>query len=198
MGEARFLVLEDELKAAQGIARLVRAHGVAVVAGSVSAATAFLAESSHWAGFLFDVGLPDGSGLDVLAAARPAHPTTPALMLTGHTDRESINAACRLGAGYLVKPFTREPIERFLLEASEVGLSVRVERVVQAWVVRYKLSAAQADVLRRGTLGDNRKALATARECSEQTINKHVTNLLGMTGDASLHAAVERLLRELA
>lgn len=196
--EARFLVVEDEPKAAQGLARWVRAHGVAIVAGSASAATVLLAESSYWSGFLFDVGLPDGSGIDVLAAARPAHPTTPALMLTGNTDRETISAACLLGAAYLVKPFTREPIERFLLDATAAGLAARVERIVQAWVLRYELSAAQADVLRRGALGDDRKTLATARECSEQTINKHVTNLLALTGDASLHAAVERLLRELA
>jgi DNA-binding NarL/FixJ family response regulator len=198
MGDERFLVLEDESQAARQLARIVRAYGLPFVAGSASAAIALLAEFGHWSGFLFDVGLPDGSGLHVLAGARPAHPTTPALILTGNTERETIHAACRLGARYLVKPFSKEPIERFLLDASKAGLSARVERVVHAWAERYRISAAHMDVLRRSALGQDRGMLPAARDCSEQTIDKHVTNLLRRTGDASLHAAVERLLRELA
>ena len=134
MSEARFLVLEDDPPIARRLARLVRAHGVPVVAGSVREAISALDEGGPLSGLILDVGLPDGSGLDVLAHDRKTHPTTPALVLTGDTERETINAAYSLGAAYLVKPVELKAIERFLARAIETGFVARLNRVVQAWM----------------------------------------------------------------
>ncbi|MGP1676541.1 MAG: response regulator transcription factor [Burkholderiales bacterium] len=50
--------------------------------------------------------MPQMSGLDVLLAIRAKLPQTLILMVTGSTDRETVQAALEGGAdGYVVKPF---------------------------------------------------------------------------------------------
>ncbi len=198
MSEARFLVLEDHPATARGLARQVRAHGLPVVAGSVQEAIRALDDGGRWSGLLLDVGLPDGSGLDVLAHDRKTHPTTPALVLTGDTERETINTAHGLGAAYHVKPVELKVVERFLVHAIETGFAARVERVIQAWMDRYNLSPAGADVLRRAALGDDRGAIASGRHAAESTVKHQIANILDLTKDESWHAAVTRFLREVA
>jgi DNA-binding NarL/FixJ family response regulator len=198
MSEARFLVLEDDPPTARHLARLVCAHGAPVVATCVREAMKALDDEGPLSGLILDVGLPDGSGLDVLAQNRKTRSTTPALVLTGDTKRETINAAYEMGAAYLVKPVELKAVEHFLARAIDTGFSARVHRVVLAWMALYSLSNAEGDVLRRASLGEDRRVLAEARGNSERTVGKHVTNILRLTGDASLHAAVERLLREVA
>jgi len=73
-----------------------------------------LSRPGTWTGFVLDVGLPDGSGLDLLADARTKFPATPALVLTGRTEASSINAAFDLNADYVVKPIAEARVRHFL------------------------------------------------------------------------------------
>jgi DNA-binding NarL/FixJ family response regulator len=206
MGAARFLVVEDEPLVVRGLVRLVRRHGEAVVAGTAREADLVLAEAVRWCGWIIDIGLPDGSGLDVLARARPRHPQTPALVQTGNLEAALVNRAYDLRADYVVKSQDPERVRRFVRESSAAmplpGISLDfaagVEQIVQAWTSQDGLSDAEADILRRAALGEDRAAIGKARNCSQQTINKHVVNLLRRTRDRTLHAATERLLREVA
>jgi len=53
-----------------------------------------------------DIEMPGTSGLDVLPKLREQLPNTVVLMVTGHTDREMVQAAVQGGAaGYIIKPF---------------------------------------------------------------------------------------------
>jgi two-component system, chemotaxis family, chemotaxis protein CheY len=53
-----------------------------------------------------DVNMPNGSGLDALKQIKADHPATRVLMVTGSTDRDTVQAAIAGGAsGYVVKPF---------------------------------------------------------------------------------------------
>jgi ActR/RegA family two-component response regulator len=113
---ARFLVVDDDPTVGRQLARLVRPFGEAVVAGTVSGANALLAAPVSWRGFFVDLGLPDGSGLDVVGAARTACPGARAMVLTGNTDAGMINAVHDLGANYVVKPVDGARIEKFLRE----------------------------------------------------------------------------------
>ena len=50
--------------------------------------------------------MPEMSGLEVLREIRPKLPQTVILMVTGSTDRETVQAALQGGAnGYIVKPY---------------------------------------------------------------------------------------------
>jgi putative two-component system response regulator len=60
---------------------------------------------------LCDVHLPDGSGLDFLEEAIPAHPAMATLVISGLDDVTLGDRALRLGAyGYVVKPFTANDV----------------------------------------------------------------------------------------
>lgn len=66
-----------------------------------------------------DVQMPDGNGLDVLKEIRAALPKTRVLMVTGSTDRETVQAAISMGAsGYVVKPFNIERVVYAVKQAS--------------------------------------------------------------------------------
>ncbi len=196
--DSRLLLVEDDHNLSRALSRVALRHGQVVLAATAQRARSLAADGGNWTAFIVDIGLPDESGLAVLADVRVGHPNTPALVLTGHMDHDVVNKTWELGAQYLLKPVDVALIDRFLSAASAAPFQVRVERAVQAWVVRYGVSEAEADVLRRAVLGDDRRTVAAARGSSEQTINKHVANLLRRTGDACLHVAVERLLRGLA
>jgi DNA-binding NarL/FixJ family response regulator len=197
VGVQRVLIVEDTTRIASYLARVVRSHGgEAVLARSAREADVLLDEPSKWAGFLIDVGLPDGSGLDVLARARANYPGTPALILTGSMERVHINTAFDLNAHYVVKPPEKEHLERFFRDTASFNL--RLKRVAKLWSTRFGLSASEIDILIRAANGEHREAIAKARESSKLTIKKHVANLLHKTSDPSLLVAAQKLLREAA
>jgi two-component system response regulator TctD len=98
------LVVEDEPLVSRGILLLVNRFGQAHLACTVAAAGTAILGRQSWGAFVIDVGLPDGSGIDVLAQAREGHPRTPALVLTGLLCPQVANAAFDLGAGCVAKP----------------------------------------------------------------------------------------------
>ena len=65
-----------------------------------------------------DIQLPDGSGLDLLAAIKDALPSTAVLMVTASNDIETIRAAISRGAaGFILKPFTPGTVQDSMLKA---------------------------------------------------------------------------------
>jgi two-component system copper resistance phosphate regulon response regulator CusR len=107
----RVLLVEDEPRLADATARGLREHAHAVdVAGSLAAARTKLALESYDV-ILLDVGLPDGSGLDLLAGLRAEADVTPVLILTARDALEDRVAGLDGGADdYLVKPFALEEL----------------------------------------------------------------------------------------
>ena len=67
-----------------------------------------------------DIMMPEISGLEVLFEIRPKLPKAVILMVTGSTDRETVQAALQGGAnGYIVKPYNAGRV----LSAIEQALS---------------------------------------------------------------------------
>lgn len=203
MSDRRILMVDDDPLVVRALTHVIRqAQREPVVVGTAREARALLGNGAEWAGIIIDIGLPDGSGLDLLARVRTTHPSIPAMVLTGSVDAKAANAAYDLRAQYVIKPVARERIRRFLCEAAahEAGadLSVHIERAVDASAQSSGLSEAEHDILRRSALGQDRETIARERRASRLTVDKQVTNLLRLTGDASLHAAVERILRVVA
>ncbi|HEY2517130.1 MAG TPA: hypothetical protein VGI39_39930 [Polyangiaceae bacterium] len=189
-------MVESSLAVSDELTSLIDRYGRAAVTRSVQAACSLLEVRTAWSGFFIGVGLPDGSGLELLARLRASHPHSPAMILATCAESSAINATFDLGASYVVVPLVSSRIERFLNEAT--SFPARLERLALAWERRYGLSNAERDVLVRAALGENRDAIANARGCSLLTVKKHGANLLQKTYDDSLHVAVARLLREAA
>jgi DNA-binding NarL/FixJ family response regulator len=199
VARTRFLLLEDDARLARAIALHLRPYCEIVIAGAVGEGLRALEERSvRWFGFIVDLGLPDGSGLDVLRRARKTHPSTPALVFTGSIESEYINAAFRVGARYLVKDETNgvdgDELVRFVLGA--LPLSNRLETGALDWGTRYGLTMAEVDLLIGAALGEDRETLAMRRNSSLGTVKVQIGSLLRKTGDRSVLEAATRLLRE--
>jgi two-component system, OmpR family, catabolic regulation response regulator CreB len=114
MGQPQVLLLEDDTAIAGTVAFALQREGLLVHhVLLVSEADAFVLRSTPAAAVL-DIGLPDGSGLELCRRWRARGLTLPVLMLTAHD--EEIDRVLGLEAGaddYLGKPFSpRELVAR--------------------------------------------------------------------------------------
>jgi len=94
---------------------------------------------------LIDLGLPDGSGTDVVAALRDAQPDAQSVVVTIHDDDEHLFPALQAGAyGYILKEQSRELITEQLQRISqgEPPLSPSIARKV----IKYFASQPKAPV----------------------------------------------------
>ena len=101
------LVVEDDPAMQQRLAHVLGTLGCTepqiAWADSVASARALLAERSFGVA-LVDIGLPDGSGVDLIGWLRQHHPRLPAVVISAYRTEATIFAALRAGAiGYLLK-----------------------------------------------------------------------------------------------
>src|SRR5687768_14149262 len=85
---------------------------------------------------MIDLGLPDGSGVDVVAALQKAQPEAQSVVVTIHDDDEHLFPALQAGAfGYILKEQPRELITEQLQRISqgEPPLSPSIARRVMAY-----------------------------------------------------------------
>ena len=67
-----------------------------------------------------DIELPDFNGLDLLAEIRLKYPATEVVMITGDSQKSTVQQAIRAGArGYLVKPFKSQDVIQLLNKLSQ-------------------------------------------------------------------------------
>ena len=112
------LIIEDESALAAALATVCRRLGHE--ARTVSSGTRGLAEiaAAAWSLVIIDIGLPDMSGLEVLAKIRVQAPATPVVIVTAHGNLDNAVAARKLGAAaYLVKPLELAEVQDTLREA---------------------------------------------------------------------------------
>jgi DNA-binding NarL/FixJ family response regulator len=146
-------------------------------------------------GLVVNATLAGTSGLRFLRAAHTAYPCMTLLLVSAAIEEKHIACAYNLHASYLTKPIRREQIHAF---ARLVDPATRLKSSIDGWRVRYGLRDAEVDVFAGAVRGEARDQSAERRGSSPLTIKVHVASLLRRTGDASLHHAVERFLRELA
>jgi len=102
----KLLLLEDDDLLAESLAESLKENGYLVdLAASLKAAKSLMATEDYELAIL-DVGLPDGSGLDLLAHWRKQKRSTPILILTARDTWEDKVIGLETGADdYLTKPF---------------------------------------------------------------------------------------------
>ena len=95
---------------------LTRAGHDVVTAGSVSAAVA-AADAGQFDGIISDLGLPDGTGLDVMTQIRAKHPGMRGIALSGYGMEEDLRRSQEAGfLMHLVKPVDFDQLRRALRE----------------------------------------------------------------------------------
>ena len=66
-----------------------------------------------------DIELPDGNGLELLTEIRSRSPQSRVIMVTGDSERSSVEQAIRAGAsGYMVKPFRSADVLQLIRKIS--------------------------------------------------------------------------------
>jgi DNA-binding NarL/FixJ family response regulator len=142
---------------------------------------------------LIDLGLPDGSGVDVVAALREAQPDAQSVVVTIHDDDEHLFPALQAGAfGYLLKEQARELIAEQLKRMSqgEPPLSPSIARRVIAYfaaqskqqlqtkdVSEVALSDRENEVLMLVGKGFNLPEIGTQMGLSRHTIADYVKQI---------------------
>jgi CheY-like chemotaxis protein len=107
----RILLVEDHADTAALLCRLLRRHGYTVrTAGSVES-TLQLASAEPFDLVISDLGLPDGSGLELMRELRKRYPMR-GIALTGYGTEEDVRQAHEAGfSAHLTKPISVERLE---------------------------------------------------------------------------------------
>src|SRR5579863_7695905 len=102
----RILLVEDNERVREVVIAALRASGYAVSAAETRAAALARLEEARFDLAIIDLGLPDGSGLDVCRAARDGGHDMPILILTARNDvTDRVNGLDAGADDYLGKPF---------------------------------------------------------------------------------------------
>ena len=102
----RVLLVEDDLMIGRSLDRALTNVGLAVDWVRSAADCVAAVEGTDYGLLLLDLGLPDGSGLDILHNLRRRSAATPVVIITARDDVASRVAGLDGGADdYIVKPF---------------------------------------------------------------------------------------------
>ena len=157
------VLLEDERPTRERLAALIDDHPRLHLLGEADSCASARHLLSDYAPdvLLADIGLPDGSGIDIIREAQQKTPEMEAMVLTVFGDEQSVIAALEAGAtGYLLKD---QPFEE--LGDSVVAL-MRGESMISPKVARFLLKrfVPSAEEVVKIPSGAPHKGL-TDREC---------------------------------
>jgi DNA-binding NarL/FixJ family response regulator len=210
----RALVVEDLPEIRQWLAELaVEAFaGLQVVSAARRDEGLALVHTQQFDLALIDLGLPDGSGADVVGALRAHQPEALPVVVTIYDDDEHLFPALQAGAfGYLLKEQPREALVAQLLRMSqgEPPLSPPIARRVLSYfamaagrreaVLRQvedevRLTDRETEVLQRVAKGYTMPEIAEQFGLSRHTIAVHVKQIyrklnVSSRAEAALEAA---------
>jgi len=136
---------------------------------------------------LVDLGLPDGSGLDLIAAASQ-HPQTDSMVISVFGDEQNVISALKFGAtGYLLKDGMANTIIDDILSLIAGGspISAKIARHLlnrfqepqTPQVPTSTLTQRQIEVLKLVSMGYKRREIAERLFVSVDTIGTHILHI---------------------
>ncbi len=171
---AEVLVVDDEDDIRELIELSLLRMGIACdTAGNLAAARALLAQKAYRL-CLTDMRLPDGDGLDLVAAIQAERPSLPVAVITAHGSIETAIRALKLGAfDFVTKPVELQALRELVrhalgvhereLPAGESGdrrLIGRSPAMAQLRAQVEKLARNQAPVFINGESGTGKEVIA--------------------------------------
>jgi len=140
---------------------------------------------------LIDLGLPDGSGVDVVAALRDSQPEAQSVVVTIHDDDDHLFPALQAGAfGYVLKEQARDLIAEQLrrMSAGEPPLSPSIARKVISYfaaqarpqkdnIPHVQLTDRENEVLLRVAKGFTLPEIGVQLNLSRHTIADYVKQI---------------------
>lgn len=199
----RLLLVEDDERAAQALARGLRENGFSVEQALDGETGLYLARTMEFDGLILDVNLPCRDGFSLLEALRAEGSSVPVLFLSARDALPDRLRGLKLGGGdYLVKPFAFSElllrVHNLLQRAGETAprqyvvgdlLLNPIERKVFRGATRLDLSAQEYALL--ALLVRNKGVTVTRARITEDLWD------MAFDGDPNLvDAAIRRLRRK--
>jgi DNA-binding NarL/FixJ family response regulator len=190
----RIMLVEDHLILRQGLRALLETEPDFTVVGEAGSAAEALAsiEALEPSVVIVDLGLPDQSGIEVIAALRERRFAAPILVLTVLPGRDRLRAAMQAGAnGFVLKdsPYVElleglravcagkkyfcETLSREILSTLVSGVNGDEDRTPVHLITR-----REREVLTRIALGQSNKRAARDLGLCVKTVEKHRSNLM--------------------
>jgi len=111
MASKRILIVDDEENIGRSLRLILEREGYAIAVCRSAAEFRKHPDAERADVFLFDMRLPDGSGIDLLRSVRQNGNPAPAVMISGHGTIADAVEATRAGAlNFLEKPLSREKV----------------------------------------------------------------------------------------
>jgi DNA-binding NarL/FixJ family response regulator len=190
----RIVLVEDHVILREGLKALLEMEpGMQVVgeADNVSDGLAAI-ESLEPSVVITDIGLPDRSGIDLIAALRARKCSSPILVLTVLHSEEKLRAAMHAGAsGFVLKDSPLAELieglhavssgQKFLCESLSKGIFGGTTNDASRDHDRTKvrlITRREREVLTRIALGQTNKGVARELDLSVKTVEKHRSNLM--------------------
>ncbi|SNT03397.1 two component transcriptional regulator, LuxR family [Noviherbaspirillum humi] len=187
------LVVEDDPDVRDAFCAVLESDGnLQVLTADTKAKAIDLLSRNRFDVLLADLGLPDGSGLDVIKACVKAQPQCDIMVVTVSSDEENVLACIEAGAaGYVLKDAERLDIARFLrdLRAGGAPMSPVIARMVLDKVRGGKKPAApslpaigaltrrESAILDLIARGDSYNEVARQLSVSVGTVQTHIKNI---------------------
>lgn len=147
---------------------------------------------------LMDLRMPGVGGLEATAALRREVPDAHVLMFTTFEGDEDIYRAMQAGArGYLLKSAPREDLLTAIrtVAAGERYLPPLLAQRLAARVAAQDLSEREIEVLRLVSAGKSNKEIGGALHIAEDTVKRHVSNILAKLGVSDRAQAATEAIR---
>ena len=212
----RVLVVEDDTVMRDFfVASVSRCAGLQLVGamGSVAEARAWLDDDHKVDVLLTDLGLPDGSGLEVIRHATRLHPRCEPLVISLFGDEDNVLASIEAGAlGYIHKDSAPDDIAQTILEMKD-GASPISPMIARKVLAKYTsnrsrpaelapappirpvaegplLSPREQEVLMMIARGFSYAEIARLQSVSVHTVQTHIKNLYSKLSVHSKNEAV--------
>jgi DNA-binding NarL/FixJ family response regulator len=193
------LLVEDDPVARRYFARIIEDDDRLKLVDDVGTAEAALAAlREHGPNLLVtDIGLPDGSGIDIIRAMKEQNPQSESLVITVFDDERHVIDAIEAGAtGYVLKDSAPEDITATIFELLEGGspISPSIARYLlrrfsetppqakegestQTSEGMEDLTTRELEILELVAKGFNYGEIAGSLDISRHTVTTHVKNL---------------------
>jgi CheY-like chemotaxis protein len=115
--QLRILVVDDHVDTLKVLRRILEGSGHCVTSASSVKEATLAAQSATFDLIISDIGLPDGSGLDIVRSVRVRDPHVPAIAMTGFGMEQDIRSSEEAGFWtHLTKPVDMNSLERAIGE----------------------------------------------------------------------------------
>ncbi|MCG6963147.1 MAG: sigma-54 dependent transcriptional regulator [Acidobacteria bacterium] len=174
------LLVEDDQDVAVALKAILEQEGHSVeIAGSLAGARETLDERLPEI-VLIDLGLPDGSGLDLLDEIRATDEVVGVIMLTGSSNPELVVECMKRGADH----FLPKPVHRLLIleTVARVVREVEQRRHVEVYRTRVASGNAAADTRLAGVIGSSAVMEQVRRQIVQVADTGASVILLGESG----------------